>query len=69
MSKLIMKGPASGSAKTPSFERTWGSSASSGYCSGEETESEFEQYFTARTSFGRKPLVEKKKEEVRTDSF
>ncbi|XP_072308616.1 ras association domain-containing protein 1-like isoform X2 [Eucyclogobius newberryi] len=36
--------------KTPSFEMTWGSSASSGYCS-DESDSEFEQYFTARTSF------------------
>lgn len=37
--------------KTPSFEMTWGSSTSSGYCSEEESDSEFEQYFTARTSF------------------
>uniref|UniRef100_A0A3B3ZPX1 Uncharacterized protein n=1 Tax=Periophthalmus magnuspinnatus TaxID=409849 RepID=A0A3B3ZPX1_9GOBI len=37
--------------KTPSFEMTWGSSTSSGYCSDEESDSEFEQYFTARTSF------------------
>ncbi|XP_034022176.1 ras association domain-containing protein 1-like isoform X1 [Thalassophryne amazonica] len=44
-----------GSDKTPSFEMTWGSSTSSGYCSDEQSESdsdsEFEQYFTARTSF------------------
>ncbi|XP_026205016.1 ras association domain-containing protein 1 isoform X2 [Anabas testudineus] len=39
----------SSSDKTPSFEMTWGSSTSSGYCS--EEEPEFEQYFTARTSF------------------
>lgn len=37
--------------KTPSFEMTWGSSASSGYCSEEESDTEFEQFFTARTSF------------------
>nr|XP_040058768.1 ras association domain-containing protein 1-like isoform X2 [Gasterosteus aculeatus aculeatus] len=42
---------AGGSEKSASFERTWGSSASSGYCSDEESDSEFEQYFTARTSF------------------
>ncbi|KAL6111977.1 rassf1 [Pungitius sinensis] len=42
---------ASGSEKSASFERTWGSSTSSGYCSDEESDSEFEQYFTARTSF------------------
>ncbi|KAJ7998430.1 hypothetical protein DPEC_G00204850 [Dallia pectoralis] len=32
---------------------TWGSSTSSGYCS--DSDSEFEQYFTARTSFKPKP--------------
>lgn len=37
--------------KTPSFEMTWGSSTSSGYCSQDESDPEFEQYFTARTSF------------------
>lgn len=42
---------ANSSDKTPSFEMTWGSSTSSGYCSEEEEETEFEQYFTARTSF------------------
>ncbi|XP_047438663.1 ras association domain-containing protein 1-like isoform X2 [Mugil cephalus] len=49
----------SSSDKTPSFEMTWGSSTSSGYCSDEGSDSEFEQYFTARTSFfpKRKPNV------------
>ncbi|XP_038128920.1 ras association domain-containing protein 1-like isoform X2 [Cyprinodon tularosa] len=42
---------ANSSDKTPSFEMSWGSSASSGYCSEEDCDSEFEQYFTARTSF------------------
>lgn len=42
---------ASSSEKTPSFEMSWGSSTSSGYCSEEDPDSEFEQYFTARTSF------------------
>ncbi|XP_014344164.1 ras association domain-containing protein 1 [Latimeria chalumnae] len=41
------------------FEMTWSSSASStassGYCSQEDSDSELEQFFTARTSFGRKP--------------
>ncbi|XP_023143195.1 ras association domain-containing protein 1-like isoform X2 [Amphiprion ocellaris] len=46
-----MTDSASSSDKTPSFEMTWGSSTSSGYCSDEESDSEFEQYFTARTSF------------------
>lgn len=41
----------SSSDKTPSFEMTWGSSTSSGYCSQDESDPEFEQYFTARTSF------------------
>lgn len=50
---------ASCSNKTPSFEKTWGSSTSSGYCSDEDEESELEQYFTARTSFFRKPKKEK----------
>uniref|UniRef100_A0AAV2M7Z6 Ras association domain-containing protein 1 n=1 Tax=Knipowitschia caucasica TaxID=637954 RepID=A0AAV2M7Z6_KNICA len=56
--------------KSPSFEMTWGSSTSSGYCSDEESEcSEFEQYFTARTSFFPKPkksenLVVKKDEQT-----
>lgn len=48
---LSMTHAAGGSEKSASFERTWGSSASSGYCSDEESDSEFEQYFTARTSF------------------
>ena len=46
----MMKNEANGSGKTPSFEMTWGSSASSGYCS-DDSDSELEQYFTARTSF------------------
>ncbi|XP_037623115.1 ras association domain-containing protein 1-like isoform X2 [Sebastes umbrosus] len=46
-----MTDAASSSDKSPSFEMTWGSSTSSGYCSDDEPESEFEQYFTARTSF------------------
>ncbi|XP_051270507.1 ras association domain-containing protein 1 isoform X2 [Dicentrarchus labrax] len=46
-----MTNEASSSDKTPSFEMTWGSSTSSGYCSEEDPDSEFEQYFTARTSF------------------
>ncbi|XP_041806276.1 ras association domain-containing protein 1-like isoform X2 [Chelmon rostratus] len=46
-----MTDKASSSDKTPSFEMTWGSSTSSGYCSEEDSDSEFEQYFTARTSF------------------
>ncbi|XP_061583329.1 ras association domain-containing protein 1-like isoform X3 [Cololabis saira] len=55
-----MTNESSNSDKTPSFENTWGSSASSGYCSDEDSGSEFEQYFTARTSFfpkTRKPPV------------
>lgn len=54
----------SGSVKTPSFEMTWGSSTSSGYCSESDSDSEFEQYFTARTSFIRKPVKEKQDEHV-----
>ncbi|XP_060723984.1 ras association domain-containing protein 1-like isoform X2 [Tachysurus vachellii] len=46
--------------QTPSFEKTWGSSTSSGYCS--DSDSELEQYFTARTSFFHKP--QKQKDEV-----
>lgn len=59
---------ASNADKTPSFEMTWGSSASSGYCSEEDSESEFEQYFTARTSFfpkTRKPNLDVKKVRLR----
>ncbi|MEQ2190567.1 hypothetical protein XENOCAPTIV_000029 [Xenoophorus captivus] len=55
-----MTSEASSSDKTPSFEMTWGSSTSSGYCSEEDSDTEFEQYFTARTSFfpkTRKPNV------------
>ncbi|EMP33869.1 ras association domain-containing protein 1 isoform X2 [Chelonia mydas] len=44
---------------TPSFEMTWSSTTSSGYCSQEDSDSELEQYFTARTSFIRKPLKDK----------
>jgi len=46
-----MTSEARSSDKTPSFEMTWGSSTSSGYCSEEDSDTEFEQYFTARTSF------------------
>ncbi|XP_076595626.1 ras association domain-containing protein 1-like isoform X2 [Chaetodon auriga] len=48
---VSMKDEAGNSDKSPSFEMTWGSSTSSGYCSEEDSDSEFEQYFTARTSF------------------
>lgn len=59
-----MKDADCASDKTPSFEKTWGSSTSSGYCS--DDDSEFEQYFTARTSFIRKPKTEK---QVRRDKL
>lgn len=49
----------SGEEQTPSFEMTWGSTTSSGYCSQEDSDCEFEQYFTARTSFIRKPRKER----------
>lgn len=42
-------------AETPSFEMTWSSTTSSGYCSQEDSDSELEQYFTARTSLVRRP--------------
>lgn len=42
-------------AGTPSFEMTWNSTTSSGYCSQEDSDSELEQYFTARTSLARRP--------------
>ncbi|KAM9096111.1 ras association domain-containing protein 1 isoform 1-T1 [Sarcophilus harrisii] len=42
-------------AGTPAFEMTWSSTTSSGYCSQEDSDSELEQYFTARTSLVRKP--------------
>lgn len=42
-------------AGTPSFEMTWSSTTSSGYCSQEDSDSELEQYFTARTSLVRRP--------------
>ena len=51
--------------KSPSFEMTWGSSTSSGYCSESDSDSEFEQYFTARTSFIRKPTKPVKEKKVR----
>ncbi|KAJ8370805.1 hypothetical protein SKAU_G00108330 [Synaphobranchus kaupii] len=49
----------SGENQTSSFEMTWGSTTSSGYCSQEDSDCELEQYFTARTSFIRKPKKEK----------
>ncbi|XP_041946826.1 ras association domain-containing protein 1-like isoform X2 [Alosa alosa] len=52
--------------QTPSFEKTWGSSTSSGYCSEEDSDSEFEQYYTARTSFIRKP---KKEQDEQTEGL
>ncbi|XP_044204407.1 ras association domain-containing protein 1-like isoform X2 [Thunnus albacares] len=61
-----MTSEARSSDKTPSFEMTWGSSTSSGYCSEEDSDTEFEQYFTARTSFfpkSRKANVNVKKDE------
>ena len=67
METVGMKGSATGSGKSASFDKTWESSASSGYCSDDEAPPELEQYFTARTSLGRKPRVELKK--VRTDSL
>lgn len=48
-------GKAMGEAETPSFEMTWSSTSSSGYCSQEDSDSELEQYFTARTSLVRRP--------------
>uniref|UniRef100_A0A8C2KC92 Ras association domain family member 1 n=1 Tax=Cyprinus carpio TaxID=7962 RepID=A0A8C2KC92_CYPCA len=44
------------------FEMTWGSSASSGYCSQSDSEHELEQFYTARTSFRK---TKKRKEKVR----
>lgn len=64
----MMKKEASKSDETPSFEMTWGSSTSSGYCSEEDSDSEFEQFFTARTSFfpkTRKAKVEANEKKVR----
>ncbi|XP_061905886.1 ras association domain-containing protein 1-like isoform X2 [Entelurus aequoreus] len=46
-----MSSAVSDSDKAPSFEKTWGSSTSSGYCSADDSDSEFEQFFTAKTSF------------------
>ncbi|AWP02642.1 putative ras association domain-containing protein 1 [Scophthalmus maximus] len=57
---------AGGADKARSFDLTWGSSTSSGYCSDEEPDSEFEQYFTAKTSLfpkTRKPLLNAKQDE------
>ena len=63
---MSIKEADSGSDKTPSFEMTWGSSTSSGYCSESDSDSEFEQYFTAKTSFIRKPAVKESiKKQVR----
>uniref|UniRef100_A0A8C1RUX6 Ras association domain family member 1 n=1 Tax=Cyprinus carpio TaxID=7962 RepID=A0A8C1RUX6_CYPCA len=45
------------------FEMTWGSSASSGYCSQSDSEHELEQFYTARTSF-RKTKKRKEKDEL-----
>ncbi|XP_024125356.1 ras association domain-containing protein 1 isoform X2 [Oryzias melastigma] len=53
--------------KTPSFEMTWGSSTSSGYCSEEDSDSELEQFFTARTSFFPKSRKAKVSENVKRD--
>ncbi|XP_017263510.1 ras association domain-containing protein 1 isoform X2 [Kryptolebias marmoratus] len=68
-----MSSETNSSDKTPSFEMTWGSSTSSGYCSDEDSDPEFEQYFTARTSFfpkTRKVIAkdESAKKDERTDS-
>ncbi|XP_071386795.1 ras association domain-containing protein 1-like isoform X2 [Centroberyx affinis] len=64
MTEVASSSSSSGSDKTPSFEMTWGSSASSGYCSEDDSDTEFEQYFTARTSFIRKPRKEKQDEQI-----
>lgn len=57
LGELPAAGAAMGEADagTPSFEMTWSSTTSSGYCSQEDSDSELEQYFTARTSLGRRP--------------
>uniref|UniRef100_A0A8C5PJ32 Ras association domain family member 1 n=1 Tax=Leptobrachium leishanense TaxID=445787 RepID=A0A8C5PJ32_9ANUR len=39
-----------GDQAAPSFEMTWNSTSSSGYCSQEESDPELELYYTARTS-------------------
>ncbi|KAM4721466.1 ras association domain-containing protein 1 isoform 1-T1 [Rhinophrynus dorsalis] len=39
-----------GDKDTPSFEMTWNSTASSGYCSQEDSDPELELFYTARTS-------------------
>lgn len=64
----MMKKEAGKSGETPSFEMTWGSSTSSGYCSEEDSDSEIEQFFTARTSFfpkARKAKLEANEKKVR----
>ncbi|XP_033064359.1 ras association domain-containing protein 1 isoform X3 [Trachypithecus francoisi] len=55
-------GAAMGEAETPSFEMTWSSTTSSGYCSQEDSDSELEQYFTARTSLARRPRRDQNKD-------
>ncbi|XP_075998968.1 ras association domain-containing protein 1-like isoform X2 [Genypterus blacodes] len=65
-----MTNMASSAEKTPAFEMTWGSSTSSGYCSEEDADAEFEQYFTARTSFfpkSRKVKQDEQTEEVKKE--
>lgn len=59
-----MTNVASSAEKTPAFEMTWGSSTSSGYCSEEDADAEFEQYFTARTSFFPKSRKVKQDEQI-----
>jgi len=44
------------------FDMTWGSSASSGYCSQSDSEHELEQFYTARTSLRK---TKKRKDKVR----
>ncbi|XP_004834183.1 ras association domain-containing protein 1 isoform X6 [Heterocephalus glaber] len=51
-----------GEAETPSFDMTWSSTTSSGYCSQEDSDSELEQYFTARTSLARRPRRDQNKD-------
>lgn len=67
----MLRKEAGKSGETPSFEMTWGSSTSSGYCSEEDSDSEFEQFFTARTSFfpkTRKANVSANEKKVRVRS-
>ncbi|XP_006266457.1 ras association domain-containing protein 1 isoform X2 [Alligator mississippiensis] len=51
----MREGEVAAAAAAACFDMTWSSTASSGYCSQEDSDSELEQYFTARTSFARKP--------------